>query len=65
LATLVADVALDHLHKASWLLQRVGTCDTQLSWAARTVAQDMPKVGRARVILKQVRSATLSSDSVL
>jgi hypothetical protein len=65
LATLVADVALDHLHKASRLVQLVGSRDTQLSRASRTVAQDMPKVAQARVNLKQDRSATPSSDSLL
>jgi hypothetical protein len=65
LATLVADVALDHLHKASWLMQLVGTCDTQLSRASRTVAQDMTKVAPARVTLKHGRAATPSSDSIL
>jgi hypothetical protein len=38
LAGLVAEVALDHLHEAGRLMQLVGTCDTQLSRASRTVA---------------------------
>jgi len=46
-------------------MQLVGTRDTQLSRASRPVAQDMPKVAVARVTLKQDRSATPNSDSLL